>query len=75
MKSVFTHWAYLEAARDDSSMNLNYVNGRYVICRLNCVSYIKIGVSAVLMRAFVVYISGMIFRIHLFNSSLMIIRN
>ncbi len=25
MKSTFTHWANLEAARDDSSMNLNYV--------------------------------------------------
>ncbi len=24
MKSAFTHWANLEAARDDSSMNLNY---------------------------------------------------
>ncbi len=24
MKSAFTHWAKLEAARDDSSMNLNY---------------------------------------------------
>ncbi len=24
MKSEFTHWANLEAARDDSSMNLNY---------------------------------------------------
>ncbi len=25
MKSVFTHWANLEAARDDSSMNWNYI--------------------------------------------------
>ncbi len=26
MKSVLTLWANLETARDDSSMNLNYVN-------------------------------------------------
>ncbi len=31
MKSVFTHWANLEAARDDSSMNLKVreVGDRY----------------------------------------------
>ncbi len=26
MKSAFTHWANLEAARDDSSMNLNFMD-------------------------------------------------
>ncbi len=26
MKSAFTYWANLEAARDDSSVNLNYIN-------------------------------------------------
>ncbi len=26
MKSAFTHWANLEAARDDSSMGLNFKN-------------------------------------------------
>ncbi len=26
MKSAFTHWANLEAARDDSSMDLNFKN-------------------------------------------------
>ncbi len=29
MKSAFTHWANLEAARDDSSMNLNYRLNKY----------------------------------------------
>ncbi len=31
MKSAFTHWANLEAARDDSSMNLNYLEVAYLI--------------------------------------------